>query len=402
MTALTSIHNQFLMNPETSSLPRVLFVDDQAEVLENLQIHVSEICDPMVAQTAEEGLEIFKEHGPFTIVVSDQALPGMNGADFLAMVNRRDPYCSTMLLTGHGAYSDAMQAVNDGHVFRLLDKPYSPQALRDAIQAGIRQRQLVESEKILLQETLVGAVNALTETLATVKPLFFGRAQRVKRLAGEMARYLNFPHVWQVETAAVFSQLASITLPEEEAENVFQRKRLVPKVEKLVRKFPEVIDHLLGNIPRLEEVREILDCLMVNEEPYRADDKTLVFQAYEILRAALEYDYIETEGHDSEIALATLKGGKKAFQPEAVEAMSQLLHKSKTRYLVNELAMSELEVGMRLAQDLKLETEMLVAPKGTDISRHFLQVLHNYESCYERSPFPKLIKVFVKETEKDS
>ena len=390
------------MNPETPSLPRVLFVDDQAEVLENLQIHVSEICEPMVAQTAEEGLEIFKEHGPFTIVVSDQALPGMNGADFLAMVNRRDPYCSTMLLTGHGAYSDAMQAVNDGHVFRLLDKPYSPKALRDAIQAGIRQRQLVESEKILLQETLVGAVNALTETLATVKPLFFGRAQRVKRLAGEMARYLNFPHVWQVETAAAFSQLASITLPEEEAENVFQRKRLVPKVEKLVRKFPEVIDHLLSNIPRLEEVREILDCLMVNEGPYQADDKTLVFQAYEILRAALEYDYIETEGHDSEIALATLKGGKKAFQPEAVEAMSQLLHKSKTRYLVQELSMNDLEVGMRLAQDLKLETEMLVAPKGTDISRHFLQVLHNYESCYERSPFPRLIKVFVKETEKEN
>jgi len=217
------------MNPETSSLPRVLFVDDQAEVLENLQIHVSEICDPMVAQTAEEGLEIFKEHGPFTIVVSDQALPGMNGADFLAMVNRRDPYCSTMLLTGHGAYSDAMQAVNDGHVFRLLDKPYSPQALRDAIQAGIRQRQLVESEKILLQETLVGAVNALTETLATVKPLFFGRAQRVKRLAGEMARYLNFPHVWQVETAAVFSQLASITLPGRKRRMYFNENGWFPK-----------------------------------------------------------------------------------------------------------------------------------------------------------------------------
>jgi len=100
--------------------------------------------------------------------------------------------------------------------------------------------------------------------------------------------------------------------------------------------------------------------------------------------------------------LATLKGGKKAFQPEAVEAMSQLLHKSKTRYLVQELSMNDLEVGMRLAQDLKLETEMLVAPKGTDISRHFLQVLHNYESCYERSPFPRLIKVFVKETEKEN
>jgi len=57
---------------------------------------------------------------------------------------------------------------------------------------------------------------------------------------------------------------------------------------------------------------------------------------------------------------------------------------------------------MRLAEDLKLETEMLVAPKGTDISRHFLQVLHNYESCYDRSPFPKLIKVFVREGEEAS
>ncbi|MDG1139707.1 MAG: response regulator [Opitutales bacterium] len=387
------------MSTNIPALPRVLFVDDQAQVLDHLRVHVSEICEPMVAQSAEKGLEIFKQYGPFAIIVSDQALPGMNGADFLAMVNRRDPFCSTMLLTGHADYSDAMQAVNEGHVFRLLEKPYSPQALREAIQAGIRQRQLMESEKVLLQETLVGAVNALTETLATVKPLFFGRAQRVKRLAGEIARYLHFPHIWQVETAAVFSQLASITLPEEEAENVFQRKRLIPQVEKLVRQSPKVIDHLLGNIPRLEEVREILNCLMVSEEPYQTDDKALVLQAYEILRAALDYDYIETEGHDSEISLATLKGAKKTYQPEVVEAMSQLLHKSKTRYLVNELTMSELEVGMRLAQDLKLETEMLVAPKGTDISRHFLQVLHNYESCYDRSPFPKLIKVFVKEEE---
>jgi CheY-like chemotaxis protein len=382
---------------DMKNLPRVLFVDDQAEVLEELKNHVSELCEPYASLSAEEGLEIFKKNGPFSIVVSDQILPGVNGSEFLAMINRRDPYCSTMLLTGHANYSDAMRAVNNGHVFRLLEKPYSPDSLKEAVEAGIRQRKLMESEKVLLQETLVGAVNALTDTLATVKPLFFGRAQRVKRLAGEVAMYLDFPHVWQVETAAVFSQLASITLPETEAENVFLRKKLHPHVLKLVGNFPTVTDHLLGHIPRLGEVREIIDCLMVSPKPYQTQEKTLIYQAYEILNTVLEYDYLEVAGHESEIILATLKGGNKRFNPKVIEAMSLLLHKSKTRYLVNELPFEDLKVGMRLAENLHLETELLVAPKGTDITKHFLQVLHNYDTCYEKSPFPKLIKVFVRD-----
>ena len=385
------------MSIMTKDLPKVLFVDDQAEVLDDLRVIVAEVCDPYTATNAEEGLKIFENDGPFTIVASDQILPGINGAEFLAKVSRRDPYCSTMLVTGHADYHDAMRAVNDGHVFRLLDKPYAEQDLIDAIQAGARQRQLLESEQVLLQETLVGAVNALTDTLATVKPLFFGRAQRVKRLAGEIARYLNFAHVWQVETAAVFSQMASITLPEEEAENVFLRKRLRPQIVELVKKFPEVIDHLLGHIPRLEEVRKIIDCLMGNPLPYQNKATEEVYQAYRIIDAALEYDYLEVDGHDSEVILGTLKGGEKQFDKDVIEAMSQLLHKSKTRYLVNEVPFEELRVGMRLAEDLSLETAMLVAPKGTDITKHFLQVLHNYDSCYDRTPFPKLIKVFVAE-----
>jgi hypothetical protein len=216
-------------------------------------------------------------------------------------------------------------------------------------------------------------------------------------LAGEIARYLNFSHVWQVETAAVFSQMASITLPEEEAENVFLRKRLRPQIVELVKKFPEVIDHLLGHIPRLEEVRKIIDCLMGNPLAYQNKATEEVYQAYRIIDAALEYDYLEVDGHDSEVILGTLKGGEKKFDKDVIEAMSKLLHKSKTRYLVNEVPFEELRVGMRLAEDLSLETAMLVAPKGTDITKHFLQVLHNYDSCYDRTPFPKLIKVFVAE-----
>ena len=94
-------------------LPKVLFVDDQAEVLEELKVSVSDLCDPFSATTSEEGLEIFEKEGPFTVVVSDQILPGMDGSDFLARVIRRDPHVSTMLLTDYVSYSDAMTEFNE-------------------------------------------------------------------------------------------------------------------------------------------------------------------------------------------------------------------------------------------------------------------------------------------------
>ncbi len=119
------------------------------------------------------------------------------------------------------------------------------------LREGGRQRQLVESERILLQQTLLGAVNALTEALATAKPLFFGLARRVKRLAKEIADRMMEPHVWRIETAVVFSQLAAINLPDEEAENMYIRKVLRPEVQDVVNRSPAILDHLLGNVPRL-------------------------------------------------------------------------------------------------------------------------------------------------------
>ena len=63
----------------TKDLPKVLFVDDQAEVLDDIKVIVAEVCEPYTALNAEEGIKVFENEGPFTIVASDQILPGMNG-----------------------------------------------------------------------------------------------------------------------------------------------------------------------------------------------------------------------------------------------------------------------------------------------------------------------------------
>ena len=65
--------------------------------------------------------------------------------------------------------------------------------------------------------------------------------------------------------------------------------------------------------------------------PYQKPGKEEVYQAFEILDAALEYDYLEVEGHDSEVIIGTLKAGSKKFNGEVIEAITQLQQKSKTR-----------------------------------------------------------------------
>ena len=94
---------------------------------------------------------------------------------------------------------------------------------------GLEQHDLVKSKRILLDQTLRGAVDALAESLCTAKPLFFGRVQRVRRMANELADKLAIPNSWRVDVASVFSQLAYLALPENITEDVYYRRDLARK-----------------------------------------------------------------------------------------------------------------------------------------------------------------------------
>ena len=65
------------------------------------------------------------------------------------------------------------------------------------------------------------------------------------------------------------------------------------------------------------------------------------------------------------------------------------------KYRLEEITIRKLEVGMRLAQELRLSDGLLVASSGADVDRQLLKVIRNYVSCYSEMPFPKKIQVTV-------
>ena len=77
--------------------------------------------------------------------------------------------------------------------------------MKENLEEALKHYRTIRAEKDMLASTMNGAMRAMTSILAAAKPLFFGRSQRVKRMAFELANELNLKDQWRLELAATFS-----------------------------------------------------------------------------------------------------------------------------------------------------------------------------------------------------
>lgn len=118
---------------------RILFVDDDINVLQGFKRQLRKQFHIETSQSPAKGIESIHRKGPFAVIVSDLCMPGMDGNQFLAKAKTFAPQSVRMLLTGHADLQTAMNAINNGNIFRLLTKPCPPDVLIKAISSGIEQ-----------------------------------------------------------------------------------------------------------------------------------------------------------------------------------------------------------------------------------------------------------------------
>ena len=135
---------------------KILIVDDDKNFLDSLHRSLRQRYDIVTAGSPAEGLHALNSGETFAVVVSDLAMPGMDGIAFLTKAKEISPLSVRIMLTGHGDLDAAMSAVNNGNIFRFLTKPCPAESLQSALDAGLEQYRLVTAEKELLQKTLEG------------------------------------------------------------------------------------------------------------------------------------------------------------------------------------------------------------------------------------------------------
>jgi len=109
-----------------SNAPRVLFVDDERNVLRSLKrLFLEERYRIFTAASGQEGLETLEQSGPFQLVVSAYRMPSMNGVVFLSEVFRRWPETERIILSGYEDTAAIVSAINRGLVYKFIAKPWN-------------------------------------------------------------------------------------------------------------------------------------------------------------------------------------------------------------------------------------------------------------------------------------
>lgn len=132
---------------------KVLFVDDDPKVLAGIRRQLRKKVPLETVESGRAGLEAICANGPFSVVVTDYCMPGMNGIEFLKRVRQAAPETVRMLLTGSADLDAAIQAVNQGNIYRFLTKPCSPEQLAEALDSGIKQYRHTRRERKFNQRT---------------------------------------------------------------------------------------------------------------------------------------------------------------------------------------------------------------------------------------------------------
>ncbi|MCC6134911.1 MAG: response regulator [Candidatus Contendobacter sp.] len=362
--------------------PRVLCVDDEPRVLEGLQLHLRRAYEVRTAASGLEGLEaIQRSAAPFALVLSDMRMPGMDGAAFLSQVRQRTPDTVRMLLTGQADIESAIAAVNEGQIFRFLTKPCPPKILLAAFDAATQQYRLITAERVLLEQTLRGVIKTLTDILSLANPAAFGRANRIRRHATDLAKQLGIQQDWwQLDVAAMLSQLSCITLPPDTLDKLYQGGILSEKEQVMVERLPAMTFQLLGGIPRLEEVIAILNN---QDRACQFDPKApdLPRLGGHLLRLASDFDTLINHGYAAETTLNILRTRTGRYDPTVLDAFIAIRNPNTAhRNAIKEISILTLKPGMVLAEDIRTAAGALLSVRGHEVTDSFLARLYNFQA----------------------
>jgi DNA-binding NarL/FixJ family response regulator len=149
----------------------ILAVDDDPAVLSALQrlLH-SEGLSVMTAQSGGEALALLAEHSPsIGAVVTDYAMPGLNGVDLLRAVRHQWPHIARVLLTGQADVKVAARAVNEGQLVHFFTKPWQAAEVRAALVEVIQQHRsrLLEQQQAEAGQKHTGSLRDLLLEIAT-------------------------------------------------------------------------------------------------------------------------------------------------------------------------------------------------------------------------------------------
>ncbi len=132
--------------------PRILIVDDEEAILETMTFTFMDLYEVLTTSDPTSAIQIMQDNDPVAVVITDQRMPGMTGVELLREIYERFPESVRIILTGF-ADSDAMiQAINDGHIYGYVNKPWEPEELKAIVRRAAELHELSLENRRLVDD----------------------------------------------------------------------------------------------------------------------------------------------------------------------------------------------------------------------------------------------------------
>lgn len=369
--------------PTHDTRPRVLLVDDDVNVLAMFKRLLRKEYHIETASGAQEAIEWLTAREPFAVLVSDMYMEGLSGVDLLSEARKRAPDTVRIMISGHANLTAALDAVNEGNVFRFLVKPCPPKTLRAAIDDGVTQFRLIVAERELIERTLQGAIEVLFEMLELSNPEAGSRAARIRRYVRHAVAELSVREPWQFELAALLSQIGCITLPSYLFASLYGGEELSRNERQMYQDHPMVAYRLLSKIPRLESVALMIKGQHLSYEESEIEsymcDSAQIRLGTQILRVCTDLDRLVMSGLTEKGALAKMRRNVKTYNPLVLAAMETFaLTQQVSRGRIAHISADELTLDMVAAEDILARNGSLLLTKGQRVTYPAYVLVRNY------------------------
>jgi len=360
---------------------KVLCVDDEQNVLDGYRRSLRKHYDLYVASGPEEGLQAIRRHGPFAVIVSDYAMPGMNGVEFLSQAKKIAPDTVRMMLTGYANMDNALAAINEGNIYRFLTKPCCPEALARSLDEGIEQFRLKRMEKELLEQTLMGSIRVMSQILSLVNPVAFSRTSRIKFYMKHIATELGLANVWSYEIAAMLCDLGCITLPPTTLSKVMSGGELDDNEKEIFKAHPVLAGELLNRIPRLGKISGMITGQQLKFSDSGAsadilpDDKVKVGAM--MLKAAIDFDLLTSQDTPINSAIRIMEGRSGIYHPEILKVLKNI-ELIEREIDIRSMKILEIQVAMIADEEIKTLGGLLLMARDQEVTKPIMERLRSF------------------------
>ncbi len=404
---------------------KLLLVDDEQGILDSLERLFFE--EDYEVETASSGKEALKKlsGNNFSLIISDQRMPEMTGAQFLQKAKELHPDTIRIMLTGYSDIKDAVAAINKGEVYKYINKPWNDDELKTTVKEALKQYDLIAENRELhalvkeqneelkginksleqkvqerthqineknkdLERNFITSIRVFTGMIAQYDEFLGDHSKRVSILATKLAEFMELSdtQLLDIEIAALLHDIGAIALPK----RVFSKDtRELSNSEALqLQRHPVLGQENLESIERLKNIGVIIrhhhenydgtgypDGLKREEIPVEARIIAVV-DRYDLRANARNY-FQEASPQLAAKELMQNKGTR--FDPEIVNAFFSL-QKGFKESLANEIALpfSELEKGMKLSRELSTKSGVLIIKKDSVIQEKDLERIHNFHA----------------------